>query len=126
LLKTAIEFMIDEYTNYLINTEDLSLKNIAKLFFDFWITRIAILQALEKCDKLYLLLMIMNENISTIYEHVKGKNDEYGDEIERDYVLTFSIGGFWNVLIKWLHDGTDSNTKYFSRIIERAIKAIAM
>ena len=124
VLAETLDEIFDEYSEEIIGEQDVSLNNIAKVFFKFWSRRLAFLEALDRSKLLPFLLDVMNKKIPLIYHHINGDTDEYGDKEERRYVLTFGIGGFWNLLILWMRDGAEKDPKDFALMMERVVHAL--
>ena len=126
LLAKAMERIVDDYSNILLAESDLSIKNIVKVFFHFWSKQLLVLKALERCNLLYTLLGTMNKKISEIYVLAKGESHEYGGQEDRDYVLAFSMGGLWNTLIHWIHNGARQSPDEFAEVVDRVIRIISL
>jgi AcrR family transcriptional regulator len=124
LLHCALEGLTDEYSRCLEREKDLSIRNISRVFFGFWISQLALLKALDQSDLLFVLLEVMNKKIPHIYQSLKGELKEFGAEDNRISLLSFSIGGFWNTLIQWMRSGANMPLDNFDSILDEIIKAM--
>jgi AcrR family transcriptional regulator len=126
VLSAALSEVFDEYTNRLSAEKDLSMKTIARAFFDFWSDRLTLLRSLDRSGLLPFLLEAMNNTLPLIYARVNKNPNEYGDADDRRYILAFGCGGFWNMLIFWMHEGTTRRPDDLADIFERAIAAMPL
>jgi len=82
---------------------------------------IEFLKLLKNNKLFYFLLDKLNEVLPYVYDRLKGRNNEYSDK-ELKYVLTFSVGGFWNNLNLWLENYENDNPEDLARMIKKALK----
>jgi AcrR family transcriptional regulator len=126
LLYDALREVFDEYADSLGTEKDLSLASIARVFFDFWRQRLALLRSLDRSGLLPFLLEAMNKGLPGIYERVNKNPNEYGSAEDRRYVLAFGCGGFWNLLILWMHEGAGKDPEELAAICKRALAALPL
>lgn len=125
-LSEALSEIFGEYANRLSAEKDLSMSSIARVFFDFWLHRLTLLKSLDRSGLLPFLLDAMNKNLPSIYTRINRNPREYGNAEDQRYVLAFSCGGFWNILVLWMHEGTSKNPDDLSAIFKRAIAVIPL
>lgn len=117
VLNLYIQKLVREYIEDLSREERLKVYDVAKVYFTFWREHLDFLILMEKSDLLYMILQKYNEYLPMIHEKVKGNNfDETKEKLE--YVLTFSAGGFWNMLIKWVNGGGDKTPEEMARLVD--------
>lgn len=116
------DILCEEYIESLKKEENLSLPNITKVFFTFCLNHMDFLQLVEKNNLLYLFLEKLNENLPNIYNLLKGQKKEYSNEEELKYVLSYSVGGYWNTLKLWLKEGSQKKPIDLANIFEKAMK----
>ncbi|KRL37027.1 TetR/AcrR family transcriptional regulator [Liquorilactobacillus uvarum] len=85
-----------------IDTTDASFEIVLKTFFDFWWSEKAILRLLIKNNLFNRLLTTWTPQLSKIYARFQVPWHIHGSSTEISYIMTFSTGGFWNVLNHWL------------------------
>lgn len=121
ILNYHLDLLNDLYIESLKNIKDLSISNITRVFFEFWLNHFIFLNLLEKNNLLYLLLEHLNKQLPYIFKLFKGNKEEYTED-ELEYVLSYSVGGYWNILKLWLKKGTNKNPKELSEMMEKAIR----
>lgn len=104
VLDLYIEKLIIEYIDLLKKEEILDVYNMAKVFFTFGKSHMDFVSLMDKNNLLYLILQKYMEKLPMIHKMFKA-DKEYGNDEMLEYVLSFSAGGFWNMLIKWIRDG---------------------
>ncbi len=124
LLKYGLSQIIDEYTLALTKEVNLSVENIANIFFNFWFTHVDLFYSLNESDLLFELLNIMNIKIPQIHKSLKDRIPEYGKQEEVNYVLYYSIGGFWNLLVQWMANGREETPEQFRLVLKHVIDSI--
>lgn len=100
-----IQVLVAKYTKLLEKEEMLNVYNAAKIFFTFWQKHIDFVILMDKNNLLYMILQEYSRYLPTIHNIANG-DKKYKDDETLKYVLSFSAGGFWNMLISWVHDGT--------------------
>lgn len=113
--------LCNEYISCLRNETNLSLPNIACVYFKFWQEHLSFLEILQKNNLFYLLPDKYNEYLPEIYNIFKGNRHEYDSPENLTYVLAFSAGGFWNMLSRWILDGALKSPEEMSNIVQQAI-----
>ncbi|MBC2582384.1 TetR/AcrR family transcriptional regulator [Clostridium sp. DJ247] len=102
ILNLYIQKLCSEYIESLREEKTLKVYNIAKVYFTFWNKHLNFLIVMEKNDLLYMILQKYNQYLPMIHQKLKGQDQ---DNNVLEYILAFSAGGFWNMLIKWIHKG---------------------
>lgn len=72
---------------------------------------------MENNNLLYMLLQKYNQYLPIIHKKFKDNNEEYGNDNTLEYVLAFSSGGFWNMLIKWVHEGAKKTPNEMAELV---------
>lgn len=88
---------------------------IAKAFFEVCVNIREPLQILYKQNLLHLLLADLNI-LFLKYQYQFAAQEELQLE-NGDYILAYHIGGFWNLLIKWLADGCMQSPEKIGEIV---------
>jgi len=122
LLSECARELCEEYIAALRLETDLSLPNIARVYFSFWKGHLELLDTLKKGGTLHLMLNKYNEYLPVVYNLFKGHLNEYGSPDRLEYVLAFSAGGFWNMLAKWLDDGAQKSPEELAEIVRSALE----
>jgi Transcriptional regulator len=115
VLNLYVKNLCIEYIKLLKEEETLNISNVAKVYFTFWGKHLKFLTLMEKNDLLYVLLQKYNHYLPMI--HRKFKKVERHDNDVLEYILHFSAGGFWNVLIKWIKNGAKQSPSEMASIV---------
>ncbi|MDC7224868.1 MAG: TetR/AcrR family transcriptional regulator [Spirochaetales bacterium] len=115
------ETLCGQYIDLLGEEESLTLPNITRVFFSFWLRHKEFLKLMDKNHLCPLLLEQFNEKLPSIYDLFKGRSEGYADEEEIKFVLFYSIGGYWNTLLLWLKEGAKKEPRELAEMIERAV-----
>lgn len=78
---------------------------------------------MEKNNLLYMLLQKYNQYLPIIHKKFKDNNEQYGNANTLEYVLAFSSGGFWNMLIKWIHEGAKKTPIEMAKLVNIMISS---
>ena len=105
VLDMYIQRLVGEYIDLLKEEELLTIHNGAKVYFTFWGKHLDFLILMEKNNLLHLLLQRYNQYLPMIHKEVNKNKKEAFNGRMLEYVLAFSAGGFWNMLVKWIHEG---------------------
>ena len=90
---------------------------VAKAFFEVCVTIKGTLLILYKQNLLHLLLPDFNL-IFTKFQEQFAEPEELRME-NREYLLAYNIGGFWNLLIKWLADDCRKSPAQMAEIVKK-------
>jgi AcrR family transcriptional regulator len=101
---------------------DLTPSNyaIAEAFFASCYAQKAELALLLKQNLAHLLLAEMSV-IFSAYQKKFASREEL-EHINREYMLAYHIGGFWNILCQWLADGCQKSPAEMAAVIEEIMK----
>jgi len=120
VLNLYIQKLVVQYIRLLKKEEVLNVYNGARVFFDFWKSHIDFLILMDKNNLLYMILQKYSNYLPTIHKLVKADKKYENDEI-LEYVLTFSAGGFSNMLIKWVNDGAKKSVDEMASLVSRIL-----
>lgn len=98
VLEQYIRLLGEEYIkNYA--TRDIPCKyTAAKIFFEFWSRHIPFIRNIKKCG---LSDFIFQRFEKFTKEHTELLTNNGVMDCPIEYVLTYRIGGFWNVMLTW-------------------------
>lgn len=117
ILYMYIQKLFDEYVNLLKEVKILKLPTVAKVYFDFWNEHLDFLILMEQNNLLYMLLQKYNQYLPIIHKKFKHNKEQYQSNNTLEYVLAFSAGGFWNMLIKWVHEGAKKTPDEMAELV---------
>ncbi|OBR96801.1 hypothetical protein CLRAG_03100 [Clostridium ragsdalei P11] len=106
-----------EYEVLIYQQIDLSLPNIAKIFFTLMKKHLNFLLLVNRHHLLPFFLAKIDELLPPDFDEVKGKKLSFSKE-NIQYAITFSVGGFMHILIRWLSDGAQKTPEEMSAIIK--------
>ncbi|WP_124065059.1 TetR/AcrR family transcriptional regulator [Clostridium sp. E02] len=106
-----------EYRSLILQQTDLSLPNIARVFFTVMKKHLDFLSLVNRHQLLPLFLAKVDELLPSSFYVVKGENAPYSKE-SIQYALTFSTGGFMRILIRWLNDDVQKSPDEMAVIVE--------
>lgn len=106
-----------EYRELLLPQTDVSLPNIARVFFTVMKRHLDFLLLANRHQLLPLLVAKVDELLPPAFEVVKGENTPFSKE-SIQYALTFSTGGFMRILIRWLNDREQKSPEEMAIMIE--------
>ncbi|GFZ29523.1 hypothetical protein CSC2_00490 [Clostridium zeae] len=76
---------------------------------------------MDKNDLLHIILKAYNDFLPIIHKKFKGENRfEENDILE--YILAFSGGGFWNMLIVWVKNGAKKTPVEMAELVDKIIR----
>ncbi|AGK95507.1 TetR/AcrR family transcriptional regulator [Clostridium pasteurianum] len=117
VLDLYIEKLFVEYAELLKKEKILKTHDIAKIYFTFWKKHIDFINVMEKNNLLYMILQKYNEHLPDLHKQFKDDYGKYKDNSILEYLLAFSAGGFWNMLIKWVKDGAKKTPDEMADIV---------
>lgn len=106
-----------EYISLLLQQKDLSLPNIARVFFTVMKNHLNFLLLVNRHQLLPLFLAKVDELLPPAFAVVKGESTSFSKE-RIEYALTFSTGGFMRILIRWLNDSEQKSPEEMAVIVE--------
>lgn len=109
-----------EYESLIRQQIDLTLPNIARIFFTVMKKHFDFLSLINHHHLLPLFLSKIDELLPAAFDDVKGKKMPFPRE-SIQYALTFSTGGFMRILIRWLNDSAQKSPKEMAGIVNDLI-----
>ena len=100
---------------------DLSLPNVAKVFFTIMERHVDFLKLMNRHRLLPLFFSEIDELLPTAFNEIKGATIPFCKE-SVSYALTFSTGGFLRILIKWLNEDNRKSPDEMSSIIKDIVQ----
>ncbi len=116
-----IEKCSEEYEIELRKSDVYDNRAIAKSFFTACYRQKEILLILNKQNLSHFLLTELNKIFVKFQSRYALK-----EELEhpyKEYMLTYHIGGFWNLMIKWLSSGYNESPDEMAEIIIQVMKS---
>ena len=107
----------EEYRERIIRAVDLSIPNIARIFFSCMGNHREFLTTVNNQHMLPHFLTRVDELLPSAFYSARGRNIPLADETVR-YALAFSAGGFMRILILWLNDGARKSPDEMSAMVE--------
>lgn len=107
----------NEYRENVIHEPDLSIPNIARVFFSCMKNHLDFLTLMNRHQLLSLYLVKVDELLPSAFYAARGRNIQLSDEAVR-YALAFSAGGFIRITILWLNDGAKKTPDEMARMME--------
>ncbi|MBX4265704.1 TetR/AcrR family transcriptional regulator [Clostridium estertheticum] len=106
-----------EYESIIRKQIDLTLPNIARIFFSVMKKHFDFLSLINRHHLLSLFLSKVDELLPPAFDEVKGEKMPFPKE-NIQYALTFSTGGFMRILIRWLNDSTQKSPEEMATIVK--------
>ncbi|WP_160687650.1 TetR/AcrR family transcriptional regulator [Clostridium sp. C2-6-12] len=106
-----------EYRAAVLEETELSLPNIATVFFKVMKKHLAFLSLVNRHQLLPLFLQKIDELLPPAFDEVKGREMPFSKETIQ-YALTFSTGGFMRILIRWLNDSKQKSPEEMARMMK--------
>ncbi len=88
----------------------------AKIFFEFWSRHLPFIRNIRKCGLSDLFFQQFEDFTK---EHTKLLISDGVMEFPREYVLSYRIGGFWNVMLTWATKDVILSPEEMASIISR-------
>ena len=120
----AISFYIHDMSKQYVETmisRPTDNYSIAKSFFEICVRMKETLRILHKQNLLYLFLLDLNV-IFPKYQQQFASAEELG-HMNREYILAYHIGGFWNLLVKWLEGDCRKTPEQMGEIVVQMFSA---
>ncbi len=106
-----------EYRSLIVRQTDLSLPNIARIFFMQMQKHKDFLSLVNRHHLLPLFLASVDVLLPPVFDEVKGKSMPFSKE-SIQYALAFSSGGFVRILIRWLDDSGRKSPEEMAEIVK--------
>lgn len=121
ILDCIMHKLCNQYISLLLEQKEYGFRTLSFVYFTFWESHKDFLFILEKNALLYLLLQKYNQYFSKIYAKVIGNND-IDNSTTLEYAFYFNAGGFWNLHLKLLKDGTKLSPLEMANLAETILK----
>lgn len=110
VLDAYIEAILQSYVETLAENENYSFINMLDTIFDLCEEYKEFLLILREHGLLYLLLVKLNAIILTEHYkiaqcHLADQRNHLVDQLLSEYIVSFNIGGVWNIIVRWLENG---------------------
>jgi AcrR family transcriptional regulator len=106
-----------EYRLLILQQTNLSLPNIARVFFTQMQKHKDFLSLINRHQLLPLFLAKVDELLPSAFDEAKGVSTPFTKE-SIQYALAFSTGGFLRILIRWLNDRVQKSPEEMAAIVE--------
>lgn len=103
----------------------LTLADGITQIFNFWWQQRATLSPLIKNGLATRFLIFLEQDISDWYASFNAAWHIDGSPAEIDYLLTYSTGGLWNVIQRWLSSETPRQPADMAAIMIKALKQVS-
>lgn len=107
----------EEYRGRIVDAPNLSMPNIARVFFSCMENHREFLTIVNQHHMLPRFLTRVDELLPSAFYAARGENFPLSDEKVR-YALAFSAGGFIRLLILWLNDGARKTPDEMAAMVE--------
>ncbi|MCT3399580.1 TetR/AcrR family transcriptional regulator [Lentilactobacillus hilgardii] len=128
LLNFYSDRLIKEYLARLqtISSTNMQFEQVLRIFFEFWWSKRTPVRLLIHQNLFMSLLDRMNPTAFRLYDLFDAPWHVDGNQREISYIMSFSVGGFWNVLNMWLKkDDQDAQSpEVIANILSHAIKKL--
>lgn len=103
ILEDCFKKIWSEYELFTRQQKDLSLTNVARIFFTVMKKHVDFLNLVNQQGLLNIFILKMGNLLPEVFNELKGKDMPFSKE-NIEYALTFSTGGFMLLLTRWLKD----------------------
>ena len=120
IIRFKISKMSKNYENIILSNNNFETKAVLFSFFTVCEQEKESLLCLYKSELLPLFL----KEFESLFEmhYIKNKKIDVNNNFtEIKYLLAYHIGGFWNVLNKWLFEGADKSHDEITTILLRSL-----
>lgn len=100
VLNSYIDTILIDYLSTLRESEQYSFLKMLDVIFYFCEANRKTLFLLRDNELLYLLLMKLNKLILSEHEKIA----RYDSELLSEYIVSFNIGGIWNIIVRWMEN----------------------
>ncbi|MPW25262.1 TetR family transcriptional regulator [Alkalibaculum sp. M08DMB] len=119
ILQEYCQSIISEFASLILSQDNISKSNVTVAYFTFWKNHLDFLKLLERDNLLFYLLNEFELLLSIVRNTVKPEIDEGSITKIEHYHLSFFIGGFFNLLVKWLSKGALESPSEMAAIMEK-------
>ncbi len=121
LLSQYTNYLFEEYISSIKEHSNLTFNNVLINYFEFWDKHINELKLLKQNHLFYFIMEKINLFIPDINKLVNANWHNYDNNVEEEYIGSFSIGGLFNVLSRWAEAKKRKSPKEMAKIIEKGI-----
>ncbi len=107
-----------------IETTEMSFEQVLAAFFNFWWQERQKIKLLIRQDLFINFLVKMTPNAVDLYDLFKAPWHIKGSKQEISYIMSFSVGGFWNILNTWLGKENPEKPQRMVNILLKGLKKI--
>lgn len=127
LIDWYIKNTISDYHKRLSQENPATLRIDAgiKLIFNFWWEQRAVLSVLIQNDLAGRFLIFWEADARDWYQLFKAPWHINGSPKEITYIMTYSIGGFWNVIQHWLRSEHPDNPDKMAAIMVKTLNQLS-
>ncbi|MFT8323806.1 TetR/AcrR family transcriptional regulator [Oenococcus sicerae] len=117
---------IAEYLDSLKESEKTSnsFDDLLLTFFEFWWQERRTLRLLIKNNLFSSLLEAWTPQSVKIYDLFQAPWHIQGTQIEIEYIMSFSTGGFWNILNSWLNKKNPEPAQQLASTLSKALNRL--
>ena len=118
LLEQYCQTIISEFTAILLKQGTINKSKVTIAYFSFWGNHLDFLNLLQRDNLLFFLLKELEQLLAITRKTVMPGIKESSITKEEHYALAFHIGGFFNLLVKWLSQGAIESPEEMAEIIQ--------
>lgn len=97
--------------------------DMVKYLFSFWEKEKDLLLLLKKHNLLYLVSQVSYDYSAKVFEIVRSKETAEGFSDSLSYLLTYSLGGIYSLLLKWIEEDMTADYHMFIDILHRGFQS---
>ncbi|TPR13161.1 TetR/AcrR family transcriptional regulator [Apilactobacillus timberlakei] len=111
-----------ELNNLITSNKKISFDMVLQTFFEFFWNKRDETRTLIKQGLFFNLFLKSSSNLKSVYKNVAMPWHINNDDEKIQYVLNFFIGGYMNIISRWLMKEEPESSKAISKIVYDAIK----
>ncbi len=92
--------------------------DVVQCFFDFCEQHKDLLALLKRRQVLSMFFEYIEDNSITVFEYVHSKETAHNYSVPMPYLLAYSVGGMFSMLVKWVENDMDVESTEFLKIIK--------
>lgn len=119
--------IIDKYIQELdtLKAAKMNFDQVLNLFFNFWWQQREQVRLLIKKNLFINLLAKITPQSPKLYEYFHAPWHLKATPQQRAYIMSFSVGGFWNVLNSWLAKDEPEEPEEMAGLLIQALRRIS-
>ncbi|MHC1681551.1 MAG: TetR/AcrR family transcriptional regulator [Clostridiaceae bacterium] len=106
-----------EYESLVQEQKDLTLPNVARIFFTVMEKHFSFLTLVNRHNLLPLFLSKIDELLPPAFNKLKGDKMPFSQE-SIQYALAFSTGGFMRILVRWINDEEKKSPEEMATLVK--------